>query len=67
MGTKRIVRPREAWRKTGVSRSTGYRLEAEGRFPKRVKISEHASGYIEAELDDWIDALIAERDAEEEL
>ncbi len=63
MTPKRILRPAETWRKAGLSRSTGYRLEAEGKFPRRIKISSHASGYIEAEVDAWIDAKIAQRDA----
>lgn len=63
MSSKRIIRPAVAWAKAGISRSTGYRLEALGRFPKRVKLSAHASGYIESELDAWIEARIAERDA----
>lgn len=62
--TKRILRPAEAWAKAGVSRSTIYRLEAKGRFPKRVKIGDHASGYIESEVDAWIADCIAARDAQ---
>ena len=63
MTIKRILRPAEVWRKAGLSRSTGYRLEAAGKFPSRIKLTNHASGYIETEIDDWIDARIAERDA----
>jgi predicted DNA-binding transcriptional regulator AlpA len=58
----RILRPAEAWRKAGLSRSTGYRLEAMGRFPRRIKLTAHASGYIEAEIDAWIQARVVERD-----
>jgi predicted DNA-binding transcriptional regulator AlpA len=62
MTTTRILRPAEAWRKAGISRSTGYRLEAEGKFPRRIKITAHCSGYLEEELDAWIQARVAERD-----
>jgi prophage regulatory protein len=37
-------------------------LEAEGRFPKRVPITARTYGYVEAEIDDWLEAKIAERD-----
>ena len=62
MAPKMILRPSEAWRKAGISRSTGYRLEAEGRFPRRIKLTKHMSGYLAEEIDDWIDARVAERD-----
>jgi len=33
-----------------------------GKFPKQVKLSEHASGWIEAEVEKFMAARIAERD-----
>jgi len=38
-------------------------LEAEGRFPKRVRLTPRTYAYIETELDGWLEARIAERDA----
>jgi prophage regulatory protein len=38
------------------------RLEAAGKFPKRVQIGENRVGYVEQEILDWIKARIAERD-----
>ena len=38
------------------------RLEAEGRFPKRVKLGASRVGWIENEVEDWLLARIAERD-----
>jgi prophage regulatory protein len=47
------------------SRAHLARLEREGKFPRRVLIGAgRIGGYIEAELDAWIEAKIAERDAE---
>ena len=65
MSPKRIIRPEVAWAMTGFSRSSAYRLEAQGLFPKRVKIGKHASGYVQEEVEAWIDARIAEREAKE--
>ena len=38
-----------------------WRLEKADRFPKRVPIGAGRYAYIEAEVDAWIDARIAER------
>lgn len=38
------------------------RLEADGRFPKRVRLGFRVA-WVEDEIDDWINARIAERDA----
>ena len=39
------------------------RLEAEGKFPKRVKLGNCRVGWIEEEVLDWLQARIDERDA----
>lgn len=39
------------------------RLEAAGRFPKRVRLGTGRVAYVESEVHDWISARIAERDA----
>jgi len=54
--TRRILRPREADRLCGISKSTRYRLEASGRFPKRVILTERASGYFSDEVAAWLDS-----------
>jgi prophage regulatory protein len=38
------------------------RLEAAGKFPKRVKLGQCRVGWVEQEVQDWITARIAERD-----
>jgi prophage regulatory protein len=45
------------------SRQHRHRLIREGRFPVPVKIGDATNGFIEAEIDAWIEAKIAERDA----
>jgi prophage regulatory protein len=43
--------------KTGLHRVTIWRLEQEGKFPKRRKVSERAVRWIEREIEQWIEAL----------
>ncbi len=38
------------------------RLEAAGKFPKRVKLGQCRVGWVEQEVQDWLAAKIAERD-----
>jgi prophage regulatory protein len=39
-----------------------WRLEKQNKFPKRVPLSPNRSGWVEAEIDDWLASKIAERD-----
>jgi prophage regulatory protein len=52
----RIVREPECKRRSGLSRSTRWRLERAGVFPKRRSISPGCSGWLESELAAWIAA-----------
>ena len=38
------------------------RLEAAGKFPKRVRLGTGRVGWVEEEVQDWLAARIAERD-----
>lgn len=58
----RILRLPDVRAKTNLSRSTIYRMEALGQCPRRVKLGEHASGWIEAEWNSWISERMAARD-----
>lgn len=40
--------------RVGLGRSSIYRKEAEGQFPKRVRISERATAWLAADIDQWI-------------
>lgn len=46
--------------RTGLSRSAIY---TDVRFPKSVKIGERCVAWVETEVQEWIDARVAERDA----
>jgi prophage regulatory protein len=51
--------------KTGLSRSTVHRLEAQGKFPRRASLSGNAVGYLNTEIEEWIIDRLAARDAQE--
>jgi len=57
-----IIRMPEVERRTAMSGSRIYRLMNEGKFPRSVKISDRAVGWIEQEIDEYIAAKIAARD-----
>jgi prophage regulatory protein len=41
-----------------------WRLEREGRFPKRVPLGESRHGWVESEIDNWIAERMASRRVE---
>ena len=47
-----------------MSRSTLYKAMREGRFPNSVPLGPRAVGWLEQEVSGWIEARVAERDAE---
>jgi prophage regulatory protein len=40
--------------RTGLSRSTIWRLERRGSFPKHRRISANAVGWLEQEINEWV-------------
>jgi prophage regulatory protein len=58
---ERIVRLPEVSAKTGRSCSSIYADVAAGRFPAPVPIGPRAVGWLESELDEWLEARIAAR------
>jgi len=50
--------------RTGLSRSTIYLRIAEGNFPKAISLGgRRAVGWIETEIDDWLNEQIINRNA----
>jgi prophage regulatory protein len=60
-----IWREKEVERRTGLSRTTRYRWERQGRFPRRVPLGPTTSGYLAAEIIGWMRDLVAQRDRQE--
>lgn len=56
MKPKRIIRLPEVANRVGLSRTRIYELERAGKFPKRRHIADRATGWIESEIDEFIDS-----------
>jgi prophage regulatory protein len=39
-----------------------WRLERDGKFPKRVALGQSRHGWLDSEIDDWIEQRAAERE-----
>jgi prophage regulatory protein len=48
-----ILRLPQVRLRTGLSKSTIYELEAKGAFPHRIRLTERAVGWVEAEIQEW--------------
>ena len=54
----RLLRLPEVMELTGLSKTTIYRLEAIGRFPKRIKLGSNCVAWIAAETQQFIEEKI---------
>ncbi len=50
----RILRINEVCKKTGIGRSTIYRMMQQGEFPKPIKLGKKISGWLEEDIDQWL-------------
>jgi prophage regulatory protein len=50
----RVLRLRDVIGRTGLSRSTIWRLERRNLFPSRIQLSENAVGWPEADVTSWL-------------
>ena len=50
----KLLRPKDAAKKAGISISYLYVLISKNEFPKLIKISERVSALLESEVDEWI-------------
>jgi prophage regulatory protein len=55
----RLLRLPTVIERTGLSRSMIYRLVSAGQFPRPVRITARASGFVESEVTDYIRQKIA--------
>ena len=53
----RFVREAECKQITGLSRTRRWELEREGKFPKRIKLSERAVAWRLSDLMNWMEEL----------
>ncbi len=54
----RLLRFGEVRQRTGLSRSTIWRMERSGVFPKRIQVSVNVVAWREDEVSDWIRSKI---------
>lgn len=59
----RVLREKDRFRLTGLSRVQVWRLEREGRFPKRIQLGTNSVGWLASEPDAWIAAKAKARTA----
>jgi prophage regulatory protein len=59
--TKTILRLPRVKAKTGLSRSTIYDKVQKKQFPAPVKLGDRAVGWVESEIDGWLDQCIEAR------
>ena len=62
----RVLRRRAVQDKTGLRHSAIYQRIKAGTFPKPIYLGPKAVGWLESEIDAWIDALASNREANRE-
>jgi prophage regulatory protein len=60
-----LLKPVEAARRLGISRSYLFELVAKGELPRPVKFNPRRVAFIESEIDSHIEALAAQRNSQE--
>jgi prophage regulatory protein len=63
---QRILRLAQVRALTGLGRSFIYQLQAQKRFPQRIKIGERAVGWLEDEVQEWLADRIAKSRAKQD-
>jgi len=57
----RFLRIPDVTMETGLSRSTIYRLEQAGDFPRRVRLSGNSMGWYSTQIDEWKSERLQQR------
>ena len=52
---ERFLRQHEVIARTGLGRTTVWRKERDGTFPKRRRITGSTVGWLESEIEEWIE------------
>jgi len=61
---KKFIRLPEVISRTGYKRTSIYEKISDGSFPAPVKLGPRAVAWVSEEIEKWMDARVAERDAE---
>jgi prophage regulatory protein len=54
----KIIRRKEVQERTGLSRSTIYLRISKGLFPKQISLGDRACGWLESDINNWIENCI---------
>jgi prophage regulatory protein len=57
----RVLREKDRFRLTGLSRVQAWRLEREGKFPRRIQLGVNSVGWLASEIESWIKGKAAGR------
>lgn len=52
----KVLSTKEVTERTGASRSTIWRWEQCGSFPRRIQVGPHKVGWIESEINSWLES-----------
>lgn len=52
-----VLRSKQVIEEYGLSRTTIWRKEREGTFPKRVRLGTRAVGWLRSDLETWLKSL----------
>lgn len=58
----KIIRLNQVINSTGLGRSSIYKYIADGKFPIPLQLSERCVGWLESEIQQWIQTRIEARD-----
>ena len=58
----KIIPINEVSKQTGISRRSIYNLLSNGLFPTPVQLTSRRVGWVQSEVDAWIEAKISQRD-----
>ncbi len=57
-----ILRLNAVLQRTGLSRTSIYRAVSNHKFPRPIKLGPRATGWIETEIDEWLEQKKDERE-----
>ena len=58
----RLLRLAQVIECTGIRKTKLYEMQSQGKFPMRVKITEHAVGWVENDVQAWLANRVAQSD-----
>jgi prophage regulatory protein len=57
----KVIRLTQVMNSTGLGRSTIYKYMSEGKFPMPLQLSERCVGWLESEVQQWIQSRVDAR------